>query len=62
MELTFAEIERLIGGYLPKAAGNPQWWSETGRGGRIPAQANAWGQAGYRAELKGRERVVFDRA
>lgn len=61
VELSFSEIERLIGGFLPKAATRAPWWSEMDRDGRVPIQVQACGQAGYRAELAPGDRVVFER-
>ena len=28
VELTFTDIERMIGAFLPKAAARPTWWDE----------------------------------
>jgi len=55
--LTFADIERIIGAVLPRAAKEPGWWSEEGS-----AQCSAWCGAGYRADLvSGSEAVWFKR-
>lgn len=35
VSLTFREIERIVGGILPKASGDPAWW--TGEAGETPA-------------------------
>jgi len=61
VELTFTDIERLIGAFLPKAAARPAWWEGTGAG-VPPVQVQAWGSAGYRAQLARNERVVFERS
>ncbi len=46
--LSFAEIERIIGGTLPSSAHrNRAWWSNRTKGA---LQANAWMTAGYLAE------------
>ncbi len=46
--LSFAEIERLIGGSLPNSAQrNRAWWSNRTKGA---LQANAWMSVGYLAE------------
>lgn len=60
VELNFAEIERILGAMLPKAASDPAWW-----GNQIPAQTKAvqraaWREAGYEAFLIAHsERVRF---
>jgi hypothetical protein len=61
VELSFSEIERMIGGFLPKAASRAQWWTHMSREGRAPVQILAWGAAGYHARLTTAERVVFER-
>lgn len=61
IELTFTDIERLIGAFLPKAAARPTWWEETGAA-VSPVQIQAWRSAGYRAQLARNERVVFERS
>lgn len=59
VELSFTDIERMIGAFLPKAAARPTWWNAV----EAPApQVRAWRAAGYRAELAPDERVVFERA
>ncbi|ESQ90964.1 DUF7662 domain-containing protein [Asticcacaulis benevestitus] len=58
--LTFNEIERIIGGFLPKAAEAPGWWSNTQSPERNRIQSAAWLDAGYHAEpCKERERIRF---
>lgn len=60
LELSFADIERLIRGMLPRGAEQPQWW--TGPAAN-PVQQKAWTQAGYEAALVvGKDRVRFTRA
>jgi hypothetical protein len=56
--LSFREIERLIGAFLPKAALTASWWSTPEPSA---AQAKAWPAAGYRARLDAGELVVFER-
>lgn len=59
VEMSFAEIERVIGAFLPKRAQSPDWWVSA----EAPAtvQAAAWRSAGFRARLTGSERVLFER-
>lgn len=60
-ELTFAEIDNILGRHLPKSAERPQWWANQKDGTR--PQRDAWRDAGYDAFLiKGRDRVRFVRA
>lgn len=61
VELSFNEIERLIGAYLPKAALRAQWWDGGQDAPSEAAQLKAWLGAGYRARLKTVERVEFER-
>jgi hypothetical protein len=62
VELTFTDIERMIGAFLPKAAGRPQWWTEIEADVPPAVQVQAWRSAGYRARLTDGERVVFERS
>lgn len=61
VELTFTDIERMIGAFLPKAAGRSQWW-DSAEVNVSAVQVQAWRTAGYRAQLARGERVVFERA
>ncbi len=62
-EMTFAEIERRIGAFLPKSANQPQWWANVADPNTTHVQRRAWGDAGYDAFLiAGGERVRFRRA
>jgi hypothetical protein len=58
-EMTFREIEKILGFTLPSSAGRPQWWANTtGDSGHV--QRDAWRVAGYDAFLiAGSERVKF---
>lgn len=59
VELSFRDIERILGGLLPKASANPQWWRVDGAAS-APPQQRAFAQAGYRPEPELRaERVRF---
>ncbi|WP_106640171.1 DUF7662 domain-containing protein [Allosphingosinicella vermicomposti] len=59
LELSFADIERIIGGMLPNSAVRPQWWANEGADSRH-VQARSWRGAGYDAFLiQGAERVRF---
>jgi hypothetical protein len=60
-ELTFAEIDSILGRSLPASATRPQWWANQ-KGGVRP-QRDAWRNARYEAFLiKGRDRVRFVKA
>lgn len=61
VEMSFSEIENMIGALLPKAATRAAWWED--RADTVKAvQVQAWGKAGYRAQLHAGERVVFERS
>ncbi len=61
IRLTFADIERIIAGLLPKAAGDDAWWTNTPARARGFVQCRAWLDAGYHAQpiLGGEEAVRF---
>lgn len=62
INLTFKEIEKIIGTPLPKSADRPQWWSNTTDPLSSHTQRRAWGDAGYDAFLVlGSDRVTFRR-
>lgn len=62
-EMSFAEIERLIGAMLPNSAARPQWLANNVTGpDTTHVQRNAWRDADYDAFLiAGRDRVRFER-
>jgi hypothetical protein len=61
IELTFLEIERIVGALLPKAAMRPDWWRSEAAASREP-QHLAFGGAGFVAHASPREeRVRFVR-
>jgi hypothetical protein len=62
VELTFTDIERMIGAFLPKAAMRPTWWDEIEAAAPTAVQIQAWRSAGYRAQLARDEKVVFEKA
>lgn len=62
VELTFTDIERMIGAFLPKAAARPTWWDEMEAAAPSAVQVQAWRAAGYRAQLARDEKVVFEKA
>jgi len=49
VNLTFRDIERIIGGILPKAAGVDGWWRADASGSMTP-QHSAWTDAGFVAQ------------
>lgn len=63
LELSFREIENLIGYLLPKKAGQPGWWAEAVEDAPARAvQHRAWQDAGYSARLlPSHDRVAFQR-
>ena len=61
MELSFADIERIIGSMLPGSATRPQWWANETDPASRHVQSRAWRNAGYDAFLLPRERVLFRR-
>jgi len=62
LELTFAEIERILGSMLTKSAARPQWWANTTDPDTRHVQLKAWRDAGYDAFLlTGKDRVRFKR-
>jgi hypothetical protein len=61
-EMSFAEIERVLGDVLPKSAARPPWWANLADPGQLMVQQQAWFGAGYDAFLiAGRDRVRFRR-
>lgn len=62
IELSFAEIERIIGAMLPASAADPRWWINEAGPHRAQVQARAWLAAGFRAEhMPKLQRVRFTR-
>lgn len=61
-DMTFRDIERVIGSLLPKSAHRPEWWANEQNPATRHVQCKAWLRAGYRASAKvGDERVRFER-
>jgi hypothetical protein len=56
-ELTFRQIEDIIGGSLPRSAERPQWWANV-QGPSTHVQREAWRKAGYDAFLIASSRKV----
>lgn len=62
VEMSFADVERVIGGMLPKSAERPQWWANEADPASRHVQAKAWLEASYEAFLvAGAEKVIFRR-
>lgn len=58
VSLSFAEIERIIGGLLPKASQTEDWWTEAAE----TPQALAFQASGFQVEASPRlETVLFHR-
>jgi len=61
-ELSFAEIEKILGAPLPRSASRPQWWANVTSPETTHVQREAWRAAGFDAFLiAGRDRVRFRR-
>jgi hypothetical protein len=59
-EISFEEVERIIGDALPMSASRPQWWAnETPDNSHV--QSRSWRNAGYDAFLLPQGRVLFRR-
>lgn len=59
VELSYAQIEGIISGLLPRGAAEPEWWRP---GDREAPHQTAWLQAGFEAVADTRaERVYFKR-
>ena len=61
IEMSFLEIERVLGTMLPKSASRPQWWANELSSETRHVQSSAWIVAGYDAFLLPQERVAFRR-
>ena len=62
IELTFAQIEQIIGHELPPSAYAARWWTNGKRPESGPLWQQAWRGAGYDAMLmRGLDRVTFRR-
>ena len=63
LEMTFSDIERLVGPLPASASAQPAWWANEAEGGRH-AQARAWLNAGREVESVDRtgQPVVFSAA
>ena len=59
--LSFAEMERILGAFLPNSAARPQWWANETTPGSSHVQIAAWREAGFDAFLEAGERVRFER-
>jgi hypothetical protein len=62
VELSFADIERIIRALLPHCAADASWWTNERKFERGFVQCRAWLDAGFEAEPAVRgEKVVFRR-
>ncbi len=61
LEFDFAQLERLLGAFLPNAAHSQAWWTNDPKADPKMVQRHAWLEAGYEASLVGAERVRFQR-
>ena len=61
-EMSFRDIERVLGALLPKSAQRPEWWANEQNPTTRHVQSKAWLRAGYRAVPQTQsERVRFER-
>jgi len=61
-EMSFREIQRVLGELLPKSSHRSEWWSNDKGPAKRHVQCNAWLRAGCRATPMIRsERVRFER-
>lgn len=60
-ELSFEEVERIVGDALPMSASRPQWWANETDPGSSHVQSRSWRNAGYDAFLLPQGRVLFRR-
>lgn len=60
LDLSFEDVEQIIGRVLPPSADSARWWANV-RSASVPhVQRRAWHEAGYEAFPRvDRERVVF---
>jgi hypothetical protein len=62
LELSFVEMERILGAMLPKSANRAPWWANEASALTTHVQCAAWREAGYAAFLiLGADRVRFER-
>ncbi len=62
VELSFPDIERIIGAMLPNSAARPQWWANELSQESRHVQRRAWQEAGYDAfPIQGEDKVRFRR-
>lgn len=60
-ELSFEEVEWIVGDALPASASRPQWWANETSLENGHVQSRSWRSAGYDAFLLGQGRVLFRR-
>lgn len=61
-EMSFRDIERILGALLPKHAFRAEWWANDELQDPSLVQCRAWLRCRYRADLlEGDERVRFTR-
>jgi hypothetical protein len=62
VDMSFIDIERIVGAMLPAAASRPGWWANQSGPPRTHVQCSAWLNCGFHAHpYEGRDRVVFRR-
>jgi len=59
VDLTFTDVERIIGAILPRAASERDWWQNDMIIGRACVHRAAWIDAGFTAFLIDKEKVQF---
>jgi hypothetical protein len=59
-DMTFREVEAVIGAPLPSSAARPQWWANVNDQATTHVQREAWRSAGYDVFLiSGSDKVRF---
>lgn len=62
VELSFDDVERIIGAILPKNAASREWWRNVPGNERGFTQCRSWLNAGFNAHpVDGAERVKFSK-
>lgn len=62
-EMSFADVERVLGAMLPNGARRPEWWANESSPESRHVQCRAWLSTGYKAYLQPtRDRVRFERS
>jgi hypothetical protein len=58
LQLSFGDVERIVGGILPRSAARRQWWANESDPFSSHVQCRAWREAGYDAFPRVSKRLV----